>query len=75
MGRLATGQAGMGNSVTILCLRIVRCGMWILGRDIGCRGILAKQWCDLQLMFDPAVVTLTLQSNSSYVLEVVGCRK
>ena len=35
----------------------VRCRKLVLGRDIGCR--CALSWCDLDLTFDLAVVTLT----------------
>ena len=54
------GQAGVGEKGCPGCVsETVSCRMLILGRDIawGCR--CATSWCDLDLIFDLAVVTLT----------------
>ena len=32
-------------------------------------------WCDLDLIFDLAVVTLTYKTLSGYISEMVSCRK
>ena len=32
-------------------------------------------WCDLDLIFDLAVVTLTLMPCPSYISETIRCRK
>ena len=42
----------------------IRCRKLILGRDIGC----AISWCDLGLIFDLAVVTLTYKILSGLYL-------
>ena len=39
----------------------VRCSQFILGWDIGQKFRCAKSWCDLDLTFDLAVVTLSLK--------------
>ena len=35
----------------------------------------ATSWCDLDLIFDLAIVTLTYKILSGYILETVRCRK
>ena len=39
----------------------------------GCRCVMP--WCDFDLTFDIAVVTLTFKSYPGYILETVRCRK
>ena len=47
----------------------------MFGMDIGqgCRW--AWLWCDLDLTFDLAVVTLTLNFCAGHISEAVSCRK
>ena len=52
----------------------VRCRKLILGRvrGYGC----VKSWCDLDLTFDLAIVTLTFITFClGYILETIRCRK
>ena len=50
------------------------CKMLILGRDIGWRRC-AMSWCDINVTFDLAIVTLTFKFLSSYIPETMKCKK
>ena len=53
---------GWKEKVFLGCIsETVRCRKLILGRDIGWGCRCAKSWCDLDLTFDLAVVTLTFK--------------
>ena len=52
-----------------------RCEKLKLGIDIGGGCRCAASWCDIDLTFDLAVVTLTLISCLGYISKTVRCRK
>ena len=50
-----------------LYLETVKCRKLILGRDIGWGRQCAMSWCDLDLTFDLAVMTLSLKILSGAI--------
>ena len=58
----AFGRAGFGQEVFPGCIsETVRCRKLVHGRDIGWGCRCAVSWCDLDLTFDLAAVTLSLK--------------
>ena len=74
MGRWVYGWVGMWQEKDCLgCIsETVRCRKLILGRDIGWGSRCATSWCDLDLTFDLAIVTLTYKTLS--VLYLGNCK-
>ena len=71
MGRRPGSQVGrQREKVCPGCVsETVRCRKLILGRDIGRGCWCAMSWCDLDLTFDIAVMTLTFKILSWLCLE------
>ena len=62
-------MGGRREEVCPACIsETVRCRKLILGRDIGWGCRCATSWCDLDLTFDLAVVTLTFKILSRLYL-------
>ena len=59
----------MGSGKKFVRAVSIRCRKLILGRDIGWGYRCATSWCDLDLTFDLAVVTLSLKILSGVYLK------
>ena len=69
-------MGGWREKVCLGCIsETVRCRTFILGRGIVWVCMSAVPWCDFDLAFDLAIVTLTFKILADYISEIVRRRK